>query len=1260
MTRAVMPYLKLLGPVCIDTFQSPTANRNGETEKQERTTRPRFRSRRTVALLGYLAAERRPIGRDFLSSFFWPDESHSHGRACLRRELYNLGQNLPDCWEMDRQKVAFVPDQNTIIDIYSILDLMDQEQWAEASDLLRGDFLEGIILDNNAEFELWLLSERDRWRVRAEEVFNHVIQGQKRRGRYSEALQHTRRLLKLSPWNEGAHQTAMRLLAWTGQRGAALRQYQKMKEILRQEINIEPADETLILYQQIKEGDLDLPPQPPAFLTAEKPRHRFELPPFVGRQGELTRLDHHLDRALGGQGQVAFIIGGPGRGKTALLDNFTQRAMEQYPRLLIASGKGNAYSGAGDPFLPFREIMGMLTGDVEGMWDSGTITRDHAQRLWAALPLVVQTLLDHGRQLMETFVPGKELLSRAVNVEGANAAWIQELRELFARQITEPATFNNNFLFQQMTRVLFNISRAQPLVLILDDLQWVDPASVSLLFHLGRRVADRSNNIFMVCAYRPEEIIWEQPLLESGPTERHPLAYVLNEFKRIYGDVWVDLSQPEDSDNRGFIDALVDTEPNQLSKQFRDALFRRTEGHPLFTIELLRTMQEREDLLRNESGHWIARSNLDWSIFPARVEAVIEERVNRLEPGLQEILSIASVEGETFTGEVVSMAGKIPVEEVLHQFSLDLERRHRLVREREEIDTGERRLTRFRFSHALFQEYLYNRQSQGERRLRHRRIGGALEHLYQPMQEAKAVQLAHHFDLGDDHSRAFHYYALAAEHSARLYATKEVQGNYTKAIKLAEVVNPEAPNLIKLYRGRGLISGRLGDFDQAQVDHQTSLQLARAEGEEKQEWRAFIDLGRLWAARDYQRTRRYFEGALDLSRRLDDPLLLANSLNWMGNWHTNAESVTQAVKYHQQALEIAEKQEDRRELANTLDLLGVAKLMAGDLAACIHYYDQAVTLQREQGDRLRLISSLTGRAVAVSAMTSQVCVPVIPLPDGVKDSQEAIEIADEIGDLPGKAWALYAQGMVHLLQGRFGLAEETLLTGLELSLKIKHQEYIVANRFGLGLLFLNMFAPEQALEHLEKALPIADRLRSPAMIHNTIGPLAGALLMINDLEGARNCLEKVLSPDTSMDTLGKRICWVRKVELALARDDPVQALKIVDRLIAAAPGKPAERVITSLWKLKGDALVASNRAEEALPWLQAARQNIVKTKERCILWQVQDSLGRAYSALGQKSEAEDAFLNAKELTKQLAKSIPDQEMRDNYLERTLAEIGPSS
>jgi tetratricopeptide (TPR) repeat protein len=1192
---------------------------------------------------------------------FWPDEDLSKGRASLRRELYNLTRILPDCWELDRQTVAFILSDTTTVDLYTLQELEKEERWGDMTELLGGDLLEGIYLDHNPEFELWILGERERWRGKAEEILTKVITAHIRRGRYQEALHHARILLKIAPWNEQIHRKAMRLLAWTGQRGAALRQFKQCKRVLKEELNHEPADETTDLYHKIHKGELDLPPQLPAFLiTDEEPRRTFDISPFVGREGELERLHNHLTQSLKGQGKVVFITGGPGRGKTALLHAFTQVGLDAHSNLLVAHGKCHAYFGVGDPLLPFRELLGMLTGDVEAMWDAGAITREHAQRLWAVMPTVIQAMLDQGPKLLDVLVQGEEICSRAEVIGGGDDPWLPRLREQVTRQQDRSTKLVQSHLFQQVINILFTIAKRQPLLLMLDDVQWADPASISLLFQLGRSLIDRDHKILIVCAYRPEEVAMDHSSENIDAMERHPLAKVLSEFKRIYGDVWIDLGQSGVKEGRQFVDAFLDTEPNQLGEGFRSALFSRTEGHPLFTIELLRTMQDRGDLVKDDHGRWVEGVDLDWRFFPARVESVIEERISRLDPALQDLLNIASVEGEEFTAQVLAHVQGQPESSVLHKLSQDLEQQHRLVKVQKEIFTKTGCISSYSFGHTLYKDYLYSRLTKGEQRILHGEVAQALEEVYEGRIKEMAGQLARHYHQAGDRAPACRYYAMAAERDAKLYASEEVILHYSQAIDLAEEVPLEIAFLARLYRGRGRVFERMGEFNQALTDHTISLRLARELKNQKGEWQAMLDLGRLWASRDYQRTREFFLKALTLARTMDDPTILANSLNWMGNWQTNAENPLKAIEYHQTALEIAEKLEDRQELANTLDLLGVAKLMEGDLSTCVDYYNRAIALQRKQADRLRLVSSLTGRAVAVSAMSLKVCVPALPPPDGIRDSQEAIDIADEIGDLPGKAWALYAQGMVHLGRGRFGLAEKTLKEGLQLSLEIKHQEYMVANRFGLGMLYQEVFAPEQALKHLEGALPVSEKLRSPAMNHNTIGPLAGALIMMNDLEGAQACLEKVLSPGTAMDTLGKRACWVQQVELALAQGEPTQALEIVDRLIASVHGISPERAITYLWKLKGEAFLALNRAEEALPWLQAAIQNAKETKERFIHWRVHDCLGRVYIALGLESEAKGAFLIAKELVDKLAETILDEKVRKNYLQCALDKIRSSS
>ncbi|MCJ7550259.1 MAG: tetratricopeptide repeat protein [Anaerolineae bacterium] len=1248
-----MRRLRLLGPARVDRI--PKAQKNAAESAEHRRTasaEPRFRSRRTVALLGYLVAERRSIARDALAALFWPDEAASKGRTNLRREIHNLGQILPDCWELDHQAVTFVPSSDVTIDLYTLQQLEAEERWQEAAELLGGELLEGLSLDRNLEFENWLLGERERWRGRTVAILTRVIEGHTRRGHYADALRHTRRLLQLAPWNEDAHRQGMRLLTWTGRRGAALRQYEACGRALWEELGVEPTVETTALYRQIRSGELDLPPQLPTFLTEEGARSDLDRPRFVARERELAQLDAFLARALAGHGRVCFVTGGPGSGKTALMDAFALRAMEAHPDLLVVSGNCSAYSDVGDPFLPFRDAMAMLSGDVEARWDSGAITRDHAQRLWAALPLVIRALLDHGPRLLDVLVPGAALLSRAALAEQAGAPWLTRLRAQVHHPVAMSREAEQSDLFQQVASVLRTVVQEHPLLLILDDVQWADVASVSLLFYLGRRLAGADNRFLIVCAYRPEEVAVDR----AG--ERHPLARALNEFKRIYGDVWVDLEQADRMKGRRFIDALLDTEPHRLAERFRAALFQRTEGHPLFTIELLRAMQERGDLIQDEEGCWIEGPALDWEAVPARVEAVIAERIDRLDPELQEILTVASVEGEVFTAQVVARVQATEERSLLHRLSQDLERRHRLVSEREEVQAGRRRLSRYRFRHVLFQQHAYSRLSPGERRLLHGDVAAALESLYDGQLDEMAVQMAHHYREAGDYGRAFRHLTLAAERASRLYASAEAVTHYTRAIEVAEKVSPDAVSLAKLYRGRGLASERVGDFDRARADHDAVLELARADGERRVEWRALLDLGKLWASRDYHRALGYLESALAFARRMDDPVALADSLNWMGNWYANAEDSRAAVAHHQEALEIAEELGDRQELANTLDLLGIAHLLGGNLTASVPVYDRVIALSRELDDRPCLVSGLIGRGLAVSGLLMGASVPAIAPSDALRDLGEAIRIAREIGSATDEAWAHWALGELHTVRGRFGPAMTVLKSGLCIASRVGSREHELANRSALGLLYVELLASEPAVCELKRTLAQAHKLRSQVWIHLIAGALAGAYILHDDLTGAKACLETVLSAETPMDTMGKRYCWTRRAELALAQGDPVPALDIVERLIASAPGMSPGRVISFLWKLKSEALAGMGRREEARSLLQAAAENAEAAGERFLLWRLHGSLGRLYCTMGRPSEAENEFATARELVAELADTVPDGDLRDNLLQRAHDQLTP--
>ncbi len=612
-----------------------------------------------------------------------------------------------------------------------------------------------------------------------------------------------------------------------------------MAERLADSLMLPPGERPSFLGGALGEAAVDaLPiarapvPAAPSAFTDGDPEERG---PFVGREPELDWLEAQLELALAGQGRMVFIAGEAGRGKTALLAAMIRRAARARPALLVASGTCNAYAGTGDPYLPFREVVSTLTGEAEGHWLPQAHSAENTRRLWQALPTTLQLLVQHGPQLIDVLVPAKGLLARAQAAAPGGAAWLAQLQAEVARRQAGAAAQDQSALFGQFTHMLCALARSYPLLISLDDLHWADEASLGLLFHLTRRLA--GSRILIVGAYRPEELI-------SGTEgQPHHLEGALAEIKRMVGESSLDLDAADAGSGRAFVSAMVDTEPNHLDEAFREAFFHQTNGHALFTVELLREMRARHDLVQDAAGQWRPSPNLDWSTLPARVEAVIARRLDRLEPALRDVLTVASVEGELFTAEVAAKVLGVDEGLLLRSLSGQLARRHRLVRASGEIELAGRYLSPYQFGHALFQQYLYQQLDPGERRRLHAEVAGALEALYGGQSDDIAIQLARHFEAARMPRQAVDYLRRAGEKAIRLSASNEAVSVLQQGLALLATL-PHTPDAaqqgLQLHLALGLAQRKAGQLAAAMDTFQNAAMLARETQSPEAEVRAAL------------------------------------------------------------------------------------------------------------------------------------------------------------------------------------------------------------------------------------------------------------------------------------------------------------------------------------------------------------------------------------------------------------------------------------
>ncbi len=230
-----------------------------------------FESDRVRALLAYLAVEAdRPHRRDALAALIWPDWPDRSARTNLRNALANLRGAIgdreadPPFLLISRETIQFNQASEYRLDVTAFSELVerdDPEAWEQAVAIYRGGFLEGFQLKDSASFEDWHLLTRERLQRQASTTLRRLADEYEQQGDYERASVYARQLVELEPWYEEGHQQLMRLLALSGQRSAALSQYDICRRQLALELGVELSPDTLRLYEQIRDGEIVGPMQ---------------------------------------------------------------------------------------------------------------------------------------------------------------------------------------------------------------------------------------------------------------------------------------------------------------------------------------------------------------------------------------------------------------------------------------------------------------------------------------------------------------------------------------------------------------------------------------------------------------------------------------------------------------------------------------------------------------------------------------------------------------------------------------------------------------------------------------------------------------------------------------------------------------------------------------------------------------------------------------------------------------------------------------
>ncbi|HEU5293807.1 MAG TPA: AAA family ATPase [Burkholderiaceae bacterium] len=636
-------------------------------------------SRRTRALLGYLVATGTPHLRSALCDLLW--EGSDDPRAALRWSLTKLRTVVDDAvvtrLQADRDKVAFAASACDI-DSLSVGALLQRQPIARlsldelehAARSLQGEFLDGLELPACYRFHHWWMAERERfarWRRGVLEALTARLADDPQR-----ALPYGRAMVATDPLADVAHASLVRLLAAVGRYPEAEQHYAYARELLRREIALPDGsalDDAIHAVRRAQKQAATSPRAPTVPVEPQVPsiadlaqRAKPSRLSLIGRDSESAAIDTAI--AAPQEAPVLLVLGEPGIGKTRLLDHLTERAAAQGMRVI------RARCFEAEAVRPYGfwidALRGVPTGDAD-------------EQVRAAIaPLI-------GGQI--SAVSREQLFDAAAG--------------------------------------LFNrLAASQPLVIAVDDLQWIDDASAALLHFVARQLAEPPRPVVFAAAARPDEV-------DDNPGARALLQSLARE--RIVQRL--ELQPLSEEDVRCWLgDRLTDVR----------AAMRDSGGNPLFLIELARAA---------ERG--ISRGG-------RALDALIDDRLHALDEASRDVLGWAAVFGGEFGAERLADAMALPLNDALARIQL-LERRG-LVRSSGSGDLD--------FAHDLVRQAVYRSLSMARRRAQHRQIARTLAAASadNPWLHGEVV---HHASLAGDSPMAARAALAAGEHWLRVFANHD-------------------------------------------------------------------------------------------------------------------------------------------------------------------------------------------------------------------------------------------------------------------------------------------------------------------------------------------------------------------------------------------------------------------------------------------------------------------------------------------------------
>jgi class 3 adenylate cyclase/tetratricopeptide (TPR) repeat protein len=742
--------------------------------------------------------------------------------------------------------------------------------------------------------------------------------------------------------------------------------------------------------------------------------------PLVGRGSEIAALCDRLGALQQGQGSVVAIIGEAGLGKSRLVAEL-RKARDAKPDTPVEWFETRAISyGQSIPYYPWRQLGRQIIGGLDD--ETSQALRERLDGLVARLGIAadnlpfLQTMLAIDTE--ESRIALANLVGEAV-VDGVAAGVVNVIKAAIHR----PAGI-------------------RPHVIIFDDLHWSDSASLELVAQVAALAVFEP--LLVICVLRQDRKAASWQLVDRLQ------ASLGGSFERL------DLEPLPPQASRELLGNLLHIE--DLPETIRAQILERSEGNPFYLEEVLRSLIDDGQVVREE-GHWRATRDIIDAKIPETLAGVLSARIDRLPETTKRVAQAAAVIGRVFQHRVLeSVCRNAPAAERVehiepHIATLSYEQ---LVRERARDPERE-----YIFKHALTCDAAYELLLRSRARDLHARTGAALESLFPERSDELAAMLAWHFSEAGDPKRALAYSLSAAANARRLYALREELMHRERIIGALERIADRTPAaMIDAINEWVTVCHRLASFDGVLERLATAVELARQSH----------DNGRL-----------------------------ALSLSWTGTIHFVTGFPSRAVPYLVESQQLGKEVGDDRVLLLPL-FYGIWGVIDRDPAAAIGQLEEVIELARKNG-----VTDILGHAVAYRAVAFA---RIGNYPAAREEIQRALDLLPQTFTPVKRADIHIGVGMAYQDMGEFDKGLEHTRIGAELAEAANGLECACAGYFGVGRAQLETRHLDEAKFEFERSMNFANAVGFDAFMNIIRGSAAmteferGSIAAVEELRSA--------------------------------------------------------------------------------------------------------------------------------------------------------------